>query len=153
MAGGGIAAASGSVVNGAGGRFVATQELTAQQEAFVAAYLSNGGRVGKAAEAAGYAVPGVAGSKVAALPHVQAAIFSAMVREGMPLALAASMVHARMIAGEQEATGPLVQAVRLAYERAGLVGRNARQVADDGGKPLGQMSLAEIRAELARGAA
>lgn len=53
--GGGLAVAGGAVLNGAGGRFVGTEELTELQTAFVDAYVANGGNARAAAVTAGYA--------------------------------------------------------------------------------------------------
>jgi hypothetical protein len=78
--GGGSAARDGVVVNGAGGRFVGTPDLTEQQYAFVTAYLTNGEKQGDAAAAAGYAHPPQDGYRLMRNPAVMAAILDAQRR-------------------------------------------------------------------------
>lgn len=74
--GGGLAAKSGAVINGRGGRWLAGQGLTEQQQAFVRAYLANGMQQGAAAREAGYAHPAEDGWRLMQNAAVLAAIDS-----------------------------------------------------------------------------
>ena len=147
--GGGRALEAGAIGRGALGRWASGDGLTAQQEAFVREYVTNGGNGWKAAEAAGYGAP-EQWRRVVVNPAVGAAIDAEVRQTALPVALLALKRLREVVEGEREVSGPYMAALRLGLEVGRVVGRNVRTVADDGGKPIGQMSLDEIRAELAR---
>lgn len=83
--GGGVAMKAGAVVQGAGGRFVGTPELTEQQAGFVASYLANGERQTEAARQAGYAHPEQEGWRLMRNPAVWQAILDGQRRQASRL--------------------------------------------------------------------
>jgi len=141
--------AAGAATRGELGRWATGADLTEQQAAFVQHYVANGGDGWKAAEAAGYGSP-QHWRRVATNPAVGAAIDAEVRQTALPVALLALKRLREVVEGEREVSGPYMAALRLGLEVGRVVGRNVRTVADDGGKPIGQMSLDEIRAELAR---
>ena len=147
--GGGRALEAGATTRGELGRWASGDGLTDQQAAFAREYVANGGDGQAAMAAAGYSFVRD-WRKVAANPAVAAAIDAEVQRAALPVALLALKRLREVVDGEREASGPYVAALRLGLDAGKVTGRNVRTVADDGGKPLGQMSLREIRAALAR---
>jgi phage terminase small subunit len=145
----GLAFAVGAVTRGEGGRLAAGSGLTEQQEAFVNHLVTHGGTLVAAAEAAGYSSPKTDGWRLSRNPAVMAAVQSGLARAFVPMAADVRDALGKMATGEVPATGPQVAACRLVLEAAGVIGRGRIAIADDGGKPVGAMSLAEIRAQIA----
>lgn len=148
-AGGGIAFGAGAVVQGERGRFTGGPDLTPQQSAFVAAFVSNGGNATAAAEAAGYAEPRVAGWKVHRTPAVHAAIRQAIEREGQGLAAAVVQRAGALLKGGDPLSAPAVSLVRTALEVARQIGRRDASEKDNENKSLADMSLRDLGASMA----
>lgn len=116
--GGGVAAASGSVINGAGGRFVGTGEFTEKEAAFIQFYVSNGGNAMDAAREAGYAVPRVDGWKLKNRPHIRAAIEAHCTGKAWALRMVALAATERVLNDKGQPGDVTVKAIREAREFA-----------------------------------
>ena len=147
-AGGGVAMKAGAVVQGAGGRFVGTGKLTAQQEAFVAAYGANGCDAIKACVVAGYSNPHAAWAALRRNPAVLAAAQEAA-GIGPDWDTLASMAAVRKIRDDETAPPgvKLAAAGRVLDEAARAKG--AAVDAGQSGQPAAGETLAALARELA----
>jgi hypothetical protein len=118
--GGGTAAKSGVIVNGARGRFAATAGLTEKQQAFVLAYVANGGIATQAAQSAGYAHSHQEGWRLMNIPTVRAAIRAEQSRViQCDLATLGVKVIKDLMVNEDTPAHVRFQAARFALESAG----------------------------------
>jgi len=159
MAGGGVAAKAGAVVQGRGGQFVGSGELTDLQREFVRQYVRNGGNGTAAARAAGYAQERADKTawELLRLPHVMAALRQEQARvimaEGVSVAIGTALDVAKNPAHKGSER---VAAARLLLEAGRVIGNKAQ---DAGGlpsgmdKPLSEMTLSELEAFIAAGSA
>jgi hypothetical protein len=81
--GGGVAAREGAVINGIGGRFVTSEELTEKQAAFVQFYLANGENGPAAAASAGYSNADSEAYRLTRHPVIWGAILEAQRRQAV----------------------------------------------------------------------
>lgn len=144
--GGGLAVRAGSVRNGSLGRFVAVagaDTLTEQQRAFVEAFCSNGGNARRACEDAGYLSPH-APSRLLGLTQVRHAVGRTLERkiQGEGASLAWGVVQ-HLLRDPATPSAVRFQAAKWTLEASGL---GVRQASGDGGKPLAEMTLADLEA-------
>ena len=117
-------------------------ELTDRQRAFVSAIVTNGGRAGAAARAAGYSDERTAG-KVLALPHVQAAI--RLERERVVSGEMANVALATLrevMTDKAASPAARVQAARTVLELSGDLGKARKDGEVE--RPLSELSAEEL---------
>ena len=129
-------------------------ELTDQQAVFVVEYVRGGGRGAEAARKAGYSEKSAGKYAFQLLEklHIQEAIHREQRRAFTELA-AISLGQARlMLEDPKTPAGARVQLIMTLCDRAdlGAVRHDARAADDGDGRPLREMSLAELE-DLARG--
>jgi hypothetical protein len=150
--GGGVAAKHGLTVNGRGGRFLATDNLTDKQSAFVRAYVRNGGNAEAAARAAGYG-DRARGYDALRNPKVIDAVRRERQRyiDGELASIAAGTMKALMV-DESTPAATKYQAAKWCLEQAG---HNSQQIqgliADD--RPMQEWTLDQLQAFISAGAA
>lgn len=149
MGGGGVAMRTGVIANGRGGRFSAMNSLTPKQQAFVTAYVANGGSSTQAAETAGYVDPKGTGWHLLRHEGISAAIRDEQVRAFGRLANKAIGTLEDVMCDKTVAPNHRVAAARTVLEAAGHIGRARKDEDKGGGKPLAEMSLAELHAFIA----
>lgn len=139
-----------AVVNGRGGRFVASG-LTDQQRLFVREFVANGGVAERAAAAAGYAVPQSEGWRLTnnkavleAIQHEQARVVLSEV--GSASVATVLMVMRDSGAGHKEK----IAAARLGAEMARIIGKRQGEDTGHGKKDPSDMSPDEIKEEIQR---
>ncbi|HYF09465.1 MAG TPA: terminase small subunit [Acetobacteraceae bacterium] len=135
--------------------------LTEPQAAFVLRFTSDPACIGNAsaaARAAGYSErnAGEIGRQLLDKPHVRAAIDEAMRRQiSGPMAAKASALLARVVDDETAPLKVRVEAAKTILDRAGIVPPTAFERAAEAvrkasdGKAIGEMTIEEIRTELA----
>ena len=137
------------------GRFTATgmDQLTEKQQAFVALYVSNGGKSYEAAEAAGYVNPKTDGWRNRNNPAVAAAIHRAQVQavtDGAPVAWG---VMQELMTKADTPAQVRFQAARWTLEASGhgLAAQAIQAKLGGGGdKPISEMSVAELETYVKR---
>jgi phage terminase small subunit len=155
--GGGTAMAAGAVVQGRGGQFAPSggAPLTELQQAFVLEYVRNGGVANAAAVAAGYTEQGARGAayQLVRNPKVINAIRLEQ-RRFILTELASASVYATLDQLRDPVTPAHVrhQAAKLAAQMSGLLKTEENQ-GFDFDKPMVEMSIEELEAFVAAGAA
>jgi hypothetical protein len=120
--------------------------LTAQQEAFVTAYLANGCKQTEAARTAGYATPGTDGWRLTRNSAVRAAIRAR--QEAMMIGAGAiGIAVMKEIALDKAQPAPSrLQAAKWLAEADGYGLASRKTDTDDDDRPLSEMSLGELHA-------
>lgn len=129
-------------------------DLLDQQRAFAEAYVLGCGNATKAAIDAGYSAASArqTASRLLHTPHVQEAIRRAQAHalKGR-LASKALGVLEKILDDESAPAGVRVDAAKTVLDRAGLPAARVPELQQDNGKPMTEMSLAELDEFIRRG--
>lgn len=138
----------GNTARNAAGQTAGSKRLTEQQQAFVAAYVGNGGKQTVAAKTAGYAFPRVEGYHLLTLPRIVAAVKKHHDQAlcGNLASLALDVVKEILNDPRKDKDFMQIKA-RVALKVIERAGIGADQDAvESAGKAFGSMSIAELEA-------